>query len=47
MEALTVKAYGRHLHVVMWNREAELEYLRNLCEQLFPIILPPQAHHSK
>ncbi len=45
-EDQTIKMYGRNRHVVTWNREAELEYLRHLCELLFPIILPPQAHES-
>ncbi|XP_072029592.1 sorting nexin-14-like isoform X2 [Amphiura filiformis] len=47
VEELTIKAYGKNRHVVMWNREAELEYLRHLCELLFPIILSPQAHDSQ
>ncbi|XP_071489884.1 sorting nexin-14-like [Diadema antillarum] len=47
MQELTLKQYGSHLHVAARNRHAELEYIRHLCELLFPFIVPNQPQTSR
>eukprot|EP00057_Strongylocentrotus_purpuratus_P010162 XP_011664636.1 PREDICTED: sorting nexin-14 [Strongylocentrotus purpuratus] len=47
IQDLTIKQYGNHLHVAVRNRHAELEYIRNLCELLFPFIVSNEPQDSK
>ncbi|XP_022092527.1 sorting nexin-14-like [Acanthaster planci] len=44
---LVIKTYGNHLHCAVRNRKAELEYLRHLCELLFPVLIPANSHDNK
>nr|XP_054762463.1 sorting nexin-14-like [Lytechinus pictus] len=47
IQDLTIKMYGNHLHVAVRNRHTELEYVRNLCEILFPFIVSNEHQQSK
>ncbi|XP_038048317.1 sorting nexin-14-like [Patiria miniata] len=46
-QELVFKTYGNHLHCAVRNRKAELEYLRHLCEMLFPLLIPRNSHDNK
>ncbi len=43
IEQLTLDFYGSHLHVALYNRKSELEYLRGVADKLFPYALPRQS----
>ncbi|XP_033630847.1 sorting nexin-14-like isoform X2 [Asterias rubens] len=44
---LVIKTYGDHLHCAARNRKTEHEYLRNLCELLFTVLIPANSHNNK
>ncbi|ESO84230.1 hypothetical protein LOTGIDRAFT_184319 [Lottia gigantea] len=47
IQQATINYLGSNVHCSMWNRKAELEYLRCMVECLFPYVLKPEALHSK
>jgi sorting nexin-14 len=43
VEQVVLDFYGTSLHCALHNRRSELDYMRQLAENVFPLVLPPQS----